>query len=151
MHRSGFAIHLILLTTSLLIGLSGPKVSAQSRDSLLTVYDTQTIHSFGSIYIKGSKRLTFRELSGQFEQGVTKDLYEKSRKSLALGRLLTVVSVAALVSSAILRKNQQTGGFALLAVGVGFNIGSLGLRKKSTELVDRALWQRNKEILFNVR
>ncbi|MBC8153564.1 MAG: hypothetical protein H7Z72_11690 [Bacteroidetes bacterium] len=133
------------------LGFTLPAAQAQTRDSLSVIYDSQTIQSFGSIYVKGSRRLTFRALSSEFQPGVTKDLYEQSRKSLVLARIMTVVSVAALVGSAILRKNQQTGGVALLAVGVGLNLGNLGLRKKSTELVDRAIWQRNREILFNVR
>ena len=133
------------------LGFAFPTAQAQSRDSLLTVYDSQTIHSFGSVYVKGSRRLTFRDLRNEFQPGVTKNLYDQSRKSLALARTMTIVSVAALVGSAILRKNQQTGGVALLVVGVGLNLGNLGLRKKSTELVDRAIWQRNREVLFKVR
>lgn len=151
MRRSGFAVKLIVLVTVGLMGFSGSKARAQSRDSLVAVYNNQTIHSFGSVYVRGSKQLTFRELSSEFQPGVTKDLYDQSRKKLGLARAMTVVSVAALVGSAILRKNEQAGGFALLAVGVGLNLGNLGLRKKSIELVDRAIWQRNKEVLFNVR
>ncbi len=145
--KSGVSLTAVIL----LLCVSRPQATAQSRDSLLNVYNTQTIHSFGRIYVKGSKRLTFRELGNEFEPGGTKDLYLKSKKSLVLGQVLTVASIAALVGSAVLRKNEEKGGIALLVVGIGLNLGNLSLRKKSTELVDRALWQRNKEILFNVR
>ena len=53
------------------------------------------------------------------------------------------------MGSAILRKNQQFGGIALLVAGVGLNLGSRRFSKKSTELVDRALWLRNKDVLFS--
>ncbi len=124
---------------------------AQSRDSLLKVYNDQTIHTFGKFYVKGSKRLSFGELKTEFNSGITKDLYKKSKGNLILNRVFTVTSVAALITGAIIKKDNNTAGIALNVVGIGLNLGSKHFRKQSSELVDQAIWLRNKEILFGVQ
>lgn len=133
------------------VPLQTAPAKASARDSLRQVYDAQTIYAYGSSYIKGGRQLPFRQLKAEFGPGAARDLYGQARHDRAVGRLLGVGAVAALVGSAVLRKNQQAGGIALLAVGLGLNFGSLRLGKKSTELVDRALWQRNKDVLFGPR
>ena len=124
---------------------------AQTRDSLLRVYNNETIHSFGKIYVKGSKQLKFGDLKPEFNSGITKDLYKKSKGNLILSRAFTVTYIAALITGAIIKKNNNGGGIALSVVGIGLNLGSLHFRKQSTELIDRAIWQKNKEILFGVQ
>ena len=47
----------LLLTCS--ISFNG---NAQTKDSLLRVYNNETIHSFGKVYVKESKQLTFENL-----------------------------------------------------------------------------------------
>lgn len=124
---------------------------AQTRDSLLNVYNTQTIHSFGKSYIKGGKSLSFADLKPEFNGGIAKDLYKKSKGNLILSRVFTVTSIAALVTGAILKKNDTNGAWIFPVVGLGLNLGSLHFKKQSTELIDRAIWHRNKEILFGVQ
>ena len=124
---------------------------AQTRDSLLRVYNNETIHSFGKFYVKGSKQLKFGDLKPEFSSGITKDLYKKSKGNLMLGRLFTVTAVGALVTSAIIKKDNKGAALALSIAGIGLNLSSFSFRKKSTELIDRAIWQRNKEILFGVQ
>lgn len=68
-----------------------------------------------------------------------------------LGRLFTVTAVGALITSAIIKKDNKGAALALNIAGIGLNLSSFGFRKKSTELIDRAIWQRNKEILFGVQ
>lgn len=124
---------------------------AQSRDSLLKVYNTQTIHTFGKYYIKGGKSLSFADLKPEFNAGIAKDLYKKSKGNLLLSRVFTVTSIAALVTGAVLRKRDTNGAWIFPVVGLGLNLGSLHFKEQSTELVDRAIWHRNKEILFGVQ
>ncbi|WP_345112548.1 hypothetical protein [Hymenobacter algoricola] len=140
-----------LVTLVLLLGWAAPAAQAQTRDSLRRVYDTRTIYGYGDKYIMGGQQLPFRKLKTEFGPGVTSDLYRQGRQDRAVARLLGVGAVAALVGSAVLRKNEQFGGIALLVAGVGLNLGSLRFSKKSTELVDRALWLRNKDVLFGGR
>ena len=137
-----------LATLALLLGWAAPAARAQTRDSLLRVYDSRTIYGYGDKYVMGGRQLPFRKLKTEFGPGVTSDLYQQGRQDRAVARLLGVGAVAALVGSAVLRKNQQFGGIVLLVAGVGLNLGSLRFSKKSTELVDRALWLRNKDVLF---
>ncbi len=124
---------------------------AQTKDSLLRVYNNETIHSYGKFYIKGSKQFKFGDLKPEFKTGITRDLFKKSKGNLILGRFFTVTAVSALVTSAIIKKDHKGAAIALSIVGIGLNLSSFRFRKKSTELIDRAIWQRNKEILFNVQ
>ncbi|TDN38881.1 hypothetical protein E4631_21545 [Hymenobacter sp. UV11] len=121
------------------------------RDSLVRVYDTRTIYGYGDKYILGGRQLPFRQLKTQFSLGVTNDLYRQGRQDRVVSRLLGITSVAALVGGAVLSKNERAGSIALQVVGIGLNFGSLRFSKKSTELVDRALWLRNKDVLFGSR
>lgn len=124
---------------------------AQTRDSLVRVYNNETIHSFGKFYVKGSKQLKLGDLKSEFISGITKDLYKKSKRNLMLGRVFTVTALGALVTGAIIKKNNNGAAIALNIAGIGLNLSSFIFRKKSTELIDRAIWQRNKEILFGVQ
>lgn len=135
----------------LLICINASVSNAQTRDSLIRVYNNETIHSFGNSYVKGSKQLKFGELKPDFTSAATKDLYKKSKGNLFLGRLFTVTSIGALVTSAIIKKNNKGAATALSIAGIGLNLGSFSFRKKSSELIDRAIWQRNKEILFGIQ
>ena len=141
-------VQLGLATLVLLLGWYTPTVRAQTRDSLLRVYDARTIYGYGDRYIMGGRQLPFRKLKTEFGPGITSDLYRQGRQDRAVGRLLGVGAVAALVGNIVLGKDHRAGGIALLVAGVGLNLGSLRFSKKSTELVDRALWLRNKDVLF---
>ena len=142
---------LIATATVLLLLLCLSKTYAQSRDSLLRVYNNETIHSFGRFYIKGSKQLNFHNLKPEFTAGITKDLYKKSKENLILGRLISVAAVASLVSGAFIKKDNKGAGIALSIAGIGLNLFSLKFRKKSKELIDQAIWYKNKEILFGAQ
>lgn len=140
-----------VLSVVLLVFLNcffGVAVSAQTRDSLLRVYNNETIHSFGKFYILGSKQFTLGGLKPEFTAGITKDLYKKSRTNLFFGRALTVTAVAALITGAIVKKDNKSAALALSIVGIGLNLSSFHFRKKSKELIDQAIWFKNKEILF---
>ena len=39
---------------------------SQTVDSLLRVYNSETIHTFGKLYIKGNTQLKFRDLKPEF-------------------------------------------------------------------------------------
>ena len=118
---------------------------------MLTVYNSQTIHTLGKFYVKGSKQLNFSDLKPEFNSDLTKDLYKKSKGNRVLGNLFTVTSVAALVTAAATRKNNKGAALALSLGGIALNLGSLHFKKQSTELLERALWIRNKEVLFGTQ
>lgn len=132
--------------------MSSTFIHAQTstRDSLLRIYNTETIHSSGKFYVKGSKQLKFQDLKSELTSPLTKTLFKRSRGNLAAANLLTVTAIGALVTGAIIKKNNNGAGIALNIGAIVFNLGSIHFRKKSSEIIDRAIWQRNKEILFGV-
>ena len=138
-----------LATLALLLGWSAAAAQAQTRDSLLRVYDTRTIYGYGDKYIMGGQQLPFRKLKTEFGPGVTSDLYQQGRQDRAVSRLMSAGSLVAAVGSAVLSKDNRFASIALQVASVGLNLGSLRFSKKSTELVDRALWLRNKDVLFS--
>lgn len=126
------------------------KTSGQTKDELRSIYNNQTIHTFGKYFIKGSKRLTFGDLKNDFTSGITKGLYKKAKGVRFLGGVFTVTALGALVTSIVVKKNNNTLGNVLTGFAIGLNLGSLHFRNKSTQLLDQAIWYRNKEILFGV-
>ncbi len=58
MNQSNFKLLASLGLVLVLVSISTKNI-AQSRDSLLQVYNNQTIHTFGKLYVKGSKQLSF--------------------------------------------------------------------------------------------
>ncbi len=75
------------------IGLYSIQIDAQSVDSLLNLYDSQSIYHSGSRFLKGNRKLNFSDLNVEFKSEVTKGLYSHSRKHLLFSRLLNVASV----------------------------------------------------------
>lgn len=142
---------LLIVISITLNCLHATTTHAQSKDLLLNVYNTQTIHTFGKSYVKGSKSLSFADLKPELTSGVAQVLYKKSKGLLLLARMVTVTSIAALITGAVLKKNDISGAWIFPIIGLGLNLGSLHFRKQSRELVDRAIWHNNKEILFGVQ
>lgn len=91
---------IIMLSIALCVTMES---HAQSRDSLLAIYNSQTIHTYGTSYIKGTKQLKLGDMKSEFTSPLTKYLYKKARGKLAVGNLLTVGSLGALVTSVIIR------------------------------------------------
>jgi len=145
--KSVFPVTIVLL----LIGCITSNSYAQTKDSLLRVYNNETIHTFGNFFIKGGKQLKFRDLKPEFNSGITKDLYQKAKGDRVLGGFFTVTAIGALVTGIIVKKNNNTLGNVLSGFAIGLNLGSIHFRNKSNQLLDRAIWHRNKEILFGVR
>lgn len=121
---------------------------SQTRDSLIKVYNTSTIRTFGNYYIKGDKQLSFMQLKPELQSQFTKGLYKKSKKDLIFSKFLTVTSITALVAGAAVPKTNKTAAWAFLIAGIALNFGSIYSRKQSRELLEQAIWQKNKEVLF---
>lgn len=123
------------------------KSSSQSHDSLLRIYNNQIIYRSGTKFMKGSEKLSFRDLKLNFNSGTTKDLYYKSKSRLALSRLFNVASLGLAVVSVFTSTN--TAGSIKFAVGT-FALGVAGIyyHDRSSSYLDRAIWLKNKVILF---
>ncbi len=135
----------------LLLFLANVHIHAQSNAELLKLYDSSTIHSIGKFYMKGKSKLKFADLQNEFTSPVTLKLYSKAKTDRVLGGIFTVTSISALVASILLRKNNETAANILSGAAIAVNIGSLHFNKRSAEQTDRAIWQRNREILFGIQ
>jgi hypothetical protein len=125
--------------------------TAQTNDSIRYKYTNQTIYRYGSSFLKGNERLTFRDLSKEFTMS---DLglasYTKAKNYRTTSTILRYASMLfsfTAISIAANNGNRNTaiafigGEFALLYAGMTYN-------QLSQKSLDRALWQRNKDLLF---
>lgn len=125
--------------------------NAQTNTDLLKIYDTATIHSIGKFYIKGSSRINFGNLKNEFTSPITMAYYKNAKADRIWGGLLTVTGATALVAGILVRKNSAVAANILSGAAIALNLGSLHFSRRSAELTDRAIWVRNREILFGLR
>ena len=120
---------------------------AQSHDSLAKVYDSETIYRYGNNFIKGNERITYRNMELEFNTPSTKELYKKSKSRLFLSKLFTLASLGVTTTSIFTPTN--TSGSIKFALGTGI-LALVGIyyHTQSSKYLDKAIWQRNREILF---
>ena len=119
---------------------------SQSRDSLIKVYNSQTIYRHGNKYIKGNEKLNYQDLSAQFNTPATREMYKKSKHKLFVGRVFNVASLAVIIVSVFTKTN--VGGSIAFAAGTGV-LGLTGIyyQTESSKYLERALWDRNRDII----
>lgn len=123
---------------------------SQNRDSLLRLYNNQTIYRFGNNFQKGTERLYFGDLRNEFSfspMGLVG--YELSKKHRTKATVLRVLSVAASIATiSLLSRDNRTVTYAVWAGQLGLGLAGLYYQDRSNKLLDQALWQRNKDLLF---
>ena len=121
-------------------------VFSQSRDSILRVYNTETIYRFGNKYMKGNERLFFQDLDREFTTPRTQSLYHKSKRLLSLSRIFNVASLAVIITSVFTKTS--VGGSIGFAAGTGaLGLAGIYFQTESSKYSDRAIWERNRDIL----
>ena len=121
---------------------------AISQDSLSKVYDSETIYRYGNKFMKGNERITDRNMELEFNTQSTKELYKKSKSRLFLSKLFTLASLGVTTTSIFTPTN--TSGSIKFALGTGFlALFGIYFHTQSSKYLDKAIWQRNREILFN--
>lgn len=124
---------------------------SQSKDSLRLLYNNQTIYRYGGYFLKGNERLTYKELSKEFSMS---DLglagYEKSRKYKTTSTIFRYISLAAGMAAVSIAAKGQNRDLAYGLLAGQFVTFSISMRYSvlSMQSMDRALWQRNKDVLF---
>lgn len=121
------------------------------EDSLKYKYINQTIYRYGRSFMKGTERLTFPELRNEFtmsELGLAS--YDQSKKYKNISNVFSVASLAASITTlVIVSNNGKRSTLNLLLIGqILLGAGAGGYRMLSAKSLDRALWQRNKDVLF---
>jgi hypothetical protein len=125
---------------------------AQYTDTLRQKYNNQTLYRYGSVFMKGTEKFRFADLEPQMK--ISEEaylLYRTAKKEkkisfvLNLGSLvLAGINVAGLVST----QSVTTRTYILLGGQIACGIGAAQFGKSSVRNLDRAIWIRNREILF---
>jgi hypothetical protein len=122
----------------------------QNRDSLLRLYNNQTIYRYGSNFQKGTDRLYFRDLRDEFSfspMGLVG--YELSKKHRTTATVLRVLSVAASIATiSLISRDNYSATYAVWGGQIALSLAGFYYQDRSNKELDRALWQRNKDLLF---
>lgn len=140
----------------LLLFAGSINLSAQTthNDSLRYKYNNQTILRSGSYFMKGSERLVFGQLRTEFsmsELGLAG--YEKATKYRNTSKIFRFVSLAVSIAavSVAATGNNRNLAYGLLGGQFLTSIGAMRYSQLSNQSLDRALWQRNKDLLFQTQ
>lgn len=121
-------------------------VFSQSKDSILHLYNNETIYRIGNKYIKGNQQLTFHDLRMEFTTPPTKYMYHKSKKLLAISRIFNLASLGVIIASVFTKTN--VAGSIEFAAGTGaLGLGGIYFQTESSKYSERAIWERNRDIL----
>ena len=89
----------------------------QSKDSLIRMYNNETIYRFGNKYMKGTIRLNYHDLAMEFTTPREEDLYKKSKKLLSVSRIFNLASLGLIITSVFTKTNVR--GSIEFAAGTG--------------------------------
>lgn len=123
------------------------KSNAQSRDSLLSIYNNQTIYRNGTKFMKGSEKLSFQDLKSVFYSGTTRELYHKSKTRLTLNRIFNLASLGLIIISAFTPTN-TAGNIEFIAGTSILGLGGIYYHDQSSKYLDKAIWLKNREVIF---
>lgn len=122
----------------------------QTTDTVLKKYDQQFIYRYGSSFMKGGNKLSFRDLQNEFNsQSPSFDLYMRSKNNKTFStilRFLSTVAIVGVIKGAI--DDNKGLAYGCLAGQLVTALVSQHYRFKSTIDLDQALQIRNRELLF---
>jgi hypothetical protein len=126
-------------------------VYSQNADSLKYKYNNQTIYRYGGAFLKGNERLMFKDLRGEFSMS---DLglasYTKARNYRTTSIILRSASMlTGLIAVGVAADNGNKNTVIILLGGqLALGLTAAKYSTLSSQNLDRALWQRNKDLLF---
>lgn len=125
--------------------------NAQSGDSLKYKYVNFSIYRYGGSFIKGNEKLSFKDLSREFSMSeLGLESYTQAKKYRTVSTILRYVSLVAGFSALGIAANNGNKNTVIIFLGgqLVTGLGSSRYAHLSTQSLDRALWQRNKDLLF---
>ena len=136
------------ILTLICLLISGYALS--QSDSLVKKYDQQLIYRYGSAFMKGGNKVSFKDLQTEFSTtSVSFDLYKKSKKDMTISTVLRYVSTLCLIGVVKgAQDNNRNLAYGFLAGQLGIALTSQLFRNKSITELDRAIQIRNRELLF---
>lgn len=141
----------LLLLLALILFCFSTSAQTSHNDSLRFQYNNQTIFRSGGWFLKGTERLSFIQLRNEFsmsELGLAG--YEQAKKYRNTSNVFRYISLAASVAAVgvAVTGNNRNLAYGLLGGQMLTTIGAMRYSQLSTQSLDRALWQRNKDVLF---
>ncbi len=138
---------MLFLLISLIIAIGS---FAQYRDSVLRLYNNETIRRHGGNFQKGANRLLFGELKNEFDRSpVGFYHYTVAKKNRTTATVLRLFSFAASVASiAFVSRDNRGATYAFWGGQLALNLAGFYYQDRSNKALDQALWQRNKDLLF---
>ena len=139
---------LILISIALIF--CNHSFAQQHKDSLKYLYQNQAIYRYGNHFIKGNERLDFDELQVEFSFSDLGQIgYDRAKKLRTISKIFRYASLISTVAiTPFIGNNNKNGAYILLGVNIGLGAGSALYSNLSNQSLDRALWQRNKDLLF---
>lgn len=140
---------LCLLATMYTFSQNANMVSA---DSLKARYNYKTIHFFKGYLSKGEngERIPFSELKDQFNlspEGAKE--FAASQKSKKTALLTLGGAITCIVTAAILNKSNRDLSRGFIVGGLALDIISIPFTIKSGKRLQRAIWLRNRDVIFH--
>ncbi len=138
------------LAFTLTLSLFFSSVFSQNTDSLKRIYNTQTIYRTGNLYMKGGEKLSFQDLNREFDfSELAFADYKMAKKFKTLKTIMTVATMATVIAApSIVKRDKPSTFYTVIGLQFAFTMGSSTFGKLSNQHLDRALWQRNKDVLF---
>lgn len=120
---------------------------SQKMDSLVTIYNINTIHRLGNKFIKGNQMLYFGDLVREFRTPVTGMLYLKARRRLLVARIFNLASLGVVIYSLFHFNSVRSSVEYVVGTGVLGYAGAY-FQSSSSKFLDQAIWERNRAIIF---
>jgi hypothetical protein len=120
---------------------------SQNTDSLVTIYNSNTIHRFGNKFIKGNQILYFGDLVREFRTPATGMLYLKARRRLLVARIFNLASLGVVIYSLFHINSVRSSVEYAVVTGVTGYTGAY-FQASSSKFLDQAIWERNRAIIF---
>ena len=140
---------LIYLFFALLVN----RIHAQTIDSGKYKYTNHGIFRFGGTLLKGNEIVSFKDLSHEFSMSdIGLDLYYKSKRCRTTSTILRYASMlSGFIYLGIAANNgKKNTAYLFLGSQMVFLFTSRNYAIMASQNLDRALWQRNKDLLFPV-
>lgn len=129
-------------------------IQAQRTDSLKYKYINESIYRYGNVMMKGTERISFQEMRNEFSMSETgMDAYLKAKKYKSTSMVFRIISMAAgIVLIGVVANhptnNQRSLIYGLFGGQLVFSMVSGRYNALSNQTLDKAIWQRNKDLLF---
>ena len=121
----------------------------QSADSLLRLYNTQTIYRYGNVFRKGNERISFSGLKHEFSfSHLGMADYQMASKYRAISYATNLATTGSMLAFATLIDSKPKAGYIFFGTTMVLSLSTARYRSLSARHLDRALWQRNKDLLF---